>query len=200
MSKISITPNPSGSGVFTISSPATNTDRTLTLPDEAGTIITTAGVPSSAMPAGSVLQVVQARKTDTTWSTTSTSFVAVTGLSVTLTPASASSKFLVTVGVSIGSNWWQTGGGYFGVYADATLIAGDGTGIWVFQYGADAANSVGETMQWSEEVLHSPNTTSPVTFSVSLASGVASYPMYLNRTYSGYKRGNSWITVREIAG
>ena len=47
MSKISITPNPSGSGVFTISSPATSTDRTLTLPDEAGTVLTTAtaGVP-----------------------------------------------------------------------------------------------------------------------------------------------------------
>ena len=42
MSKISITPNPSGSGVFTISSPATNTNRTLTLPDEAGTILTNA--------------------------------------------------------------------------------------------------------------------------------------------------------------
>ena len=42
MSKISITPNPSGTGVFTISSPATNTDRSLTLPDEAGTVLTSA--------------------------------------------------------------------------------------------------------------------------------------------------------------
>jgi hypothetical protein len=42
MSKISITPNASGTGVFTISSPATNTDRTLTLPDEAGTVLTSA--------------------------------------------------------------------------------------------------------------------------------------------------------------
>jgi len=42
MSKISITPNPSGTGVFTIASPATNTDRTLTLPDEAGTVLTSA--------------------------------------------------------------------------------------------------------------------------------------------------------------
>jgi len=41
MSKISITPNASGTGVFTISSPATNTDRTLTLPDEAGTLVST---------------------------------------------------------------------------------------------------------------------------------------------------------------
>jgi hypothetical protein len=39
MSKISITPNASGTGVFTISSPATSTNRTLTLPDEAGTVL-----------------------------------------------------------------------------------------------------------------------------------------------------------------
>ena len=47
MSKIALTPSASGTGVFTISSPATNTDRTLTLPDEAGVVLTTAtaGVP-----------------------------------------------------------------------------------------------------------------------------------------------------------
>mgnify|MGYP003672385062 FL=1 len=42
MSKIALTPNASGTGVFTISSPATNTDRSLTLPDEAGTVLTSA--------------------------------------------------------------------------------------------------------------------------------------------------------------
>jgi osmotically-inducible protein OsmY len=39
MSKIALTPSATGTGVFTISSPATNTDRTLTLPDEAGSIV-----------------------------------------------------------------------------------------------------------------------------------------------------------------
>jgi hypothetical protein len=39
MSKIALTPNATGTGVFTISSPATNTNRTLTLPDEAGTVL-----------------------------------------------------------------------------------------------------------------------------------------------------------------
>ena len=39
MSKIALTPNATGTGVFTIASPATNTDRTLTLPDEAGSIV-----------------------------------------------------------------------------------------------------------------------------------------------------------------
>ena len=41
MSKINLTPNASGTGVFTIASPNSNTDRTLTLPDESGTILTT---------------------------------------------------------------------------------------------------------------------------------------------------------------
>ena len=42
MSKIALTPNASGSGTFTIAAPNSNTDRTLTLPDEAGTVLTRA--------------------------------------------------------------------------------------------------------------------------------------------------------------
>ena len=48
MSKIALTPSATGTGVFTISSPATNTDRTLTLPDEAGTVLTSASSLASA--------------------------------------------------------------------------------------------------------------------------------------------------------
>ena len=54
MSKIALTPNPSGTGVFTIASPATNTDRTLTLPDEAGTVLTSASSLASANLTGTV--------------------------------------------------------------------------------------------------------------------------------------------------
>ena len=43
MSKIALTPNASGSGTFTIASPNSDTDRTLTLPDEAGTVLTNSG-------------------------------------------------------------------------------------------------------------------------------------------------------------
>ena len=43
MSKIALTPNASGTGVFTIASPATSTNRTLTLPDQSGTVLTGAG-------------------------------------------------------------------------------------------------------------------------------------------------------------
>jgi len=43
MSSIAVKGADTGTGVFTIESPATNTDRTITLPDEAGTILTSGG-------------------------------------------------------------------------------------------------------------------------------------------------------------
>ncbi len=158
------------------------------------------GVTLPAGAGGKVLQVAQSRKTDVTFTTTSTSFVSVPDLSVTLTPASTSSKFLVTASVSVGAYWWAALG-YFGVQANGANIAGDGSNLWVYQYGADSSNSTQETMQWSEEVLYAPSTTSPITFQVVLASSTASYALCVNRQYAAAnKRGNSWITVREIAG
>jgi len=59
MSKVALSSNALGTGTFTIASPNSNTDRTLTLPDNTGTILTTAtaGVPVngpafSAYPSG----------------------------------------------------------------------------------------------------------------------------------------------------
>ena len=39
MSKIKLTPNPSGTAEFTIAAPPTNTHRTITLPDENTTLV-----------------------------------------------------------------------------------------------------------------------------------------------------------------
>ena len=93
MSKVAIVGDASGTGTFTISAPNGNTDRTLVLTDEAGTIITTAGVPASAMPAGSVLQVqqvssgtrVSTSNTYPTWAEPST------GYRVSITPQRSNS-------------------------------------------------------------------------------------------------------------
>jgi hypothetical protein len=41
MSKVALSGNASGTGTFTIASPNSNTDRTLTLPDSSGTVATT---------------------------------------------------------------------------------------------------------------------------------------------------------------
>jgi hypothetical protein len=47
MTKIAITPNPSGTGTFTLAAPNSNTNRTLTLPDATGEVLTTAALSST---------------------------------------------------------------------------------------------------------------------------------------------------------
>jgi hypothetical protein len=69
MSKVAITGNASGTGTFTISSPNSNSDRTLTLPDNSGTVLTSAtpGVPVNG-PAFSAYQSVTNQSFSTnTW-------------------------------------------------------------------------------------------------------------------------------------
>lgn len=57
MSKIALSPNNSGTGVFTIQSPSSNTNRTLDLPDASGTLALTSDIPTgggaSDLPDGS---------------------------------------------------------------------------------------------------------------------------------------------------
>ena len=64
-------------------------------------IIPTGGVPTGG--GGGIIQLKHALKTDA-FSTSSTSFVDITGLSVTLTPKFSTSKFLVTYHVTVGHN------------------------------------------------------------------------------------------------
>ena len=55
MSKIALSGNASGTGTLTIAAPNTNTDRTLTLPDNTGTVVTTgstAGVSQAMLASG----------------------------------------------------------------------------------------------------------------------------------------------------
>jgi hypothetical protein len=54
------------------------------------------GITKASLPTGSILQVVQTVKTDA-WNTSSTTPVDITGMSVTLTPTSSSSKILLIV-------------------------------------------------------------------------------------------------------
>ena len=107
MSKISLEPNASGAGTFSIISPDSNTNRTLNLPDESGTILSdvSTNIPGSGivgqldpsvMPSGSVIQVQQTYIADTdNISTTSTSFVA-SGISVSITPFRSDSVFYIS--------------------------------------------------------------------------------------------------------
>ena len=71
MSNVKIEGNASGTGTLTIQAPNTNTDRTFSLPDVTGTVLTSGSIAN--FPAGSILQVVYFRDdTDTVVSSTST--------------------------------------------------------------------------------------------------------------------------------
>jgi len=208
MSKVAIKGADTGTGVFTLESPATNTDRTLVLPDEAGTVLTTAGVPASAMPAGSVLQVVSATKSDTQ-STSSQAWVDVTGLSVSITPTSASSEILVIVNVQgSGTDRYNairvvrngsavgvgdTAGSRTSILSSFGLEPDSGTSYVYVLYNANGS------------FLDNPASTSSQTYKVQFGSTSSATATYINRTqYDGDAswghRGISTITVMEIAG
>lgn len=99
-------PSAAGSGVLTL---PTGTDTlvgkattdTLTNKSIAATQLT-GTIAAAALPAGSVLQVVNMVKL-TSFSTTSTSFVDITGLTLSITPSSASNKILVLVTLARGT-------------------------------------------------------------------------------------------------
>jgi len=160
-------------------------------------------IQARSMPAGSVIAAEYARKTDQQ-TFTSTSFADVTGLSVTMTPASTGSKFLVTASVYLGTRWWNAGGQYFAVYANSTLIAGSGSQVWNISFGPDAGNSETETQQYYAQRLYAPSSTSAQTFKVQIANGSSGYNGYVNRNYGSStgagSDGESYLSVLEIAG
>ena len=195
----------STSGSCTLQEQAVAGTTTLTLPTTSGTLITTGSsgqsIPSGALPAGSVLQVVQTVKSDTFSVTTSSTFQDITGMSVSITPKFSTSKILVMADIA-GNGTSQS--------ATARLVRG-ATAIFT----GDAAGSrpLGsanwlDNSQYAVEVrtiifLDSPATTSSTTYKLQIAGSSATW--YLNRsatdrdTSSFDPRTASSITVMEIA-
>jgi hypothetical protein len=105
MSKIALTPSATGTGVFTISSPATNTNRTLTLPDEAGTVLTSASSLASANLTGAL--------------------PAISGAALTNVPLS---------GVIVGSGFSYVNHNTTATYANLGGITLPSSGVWNIRY------------------------------------------------------------------
>ena len=165
--------------------------------------LATDAITSAVMPAGSVIAAEYARKTDHQ-TFTSTTFADVTGLTVTMTPASTSSKFLVTASVHYSTYHWSAGGAYFGVYANTTLIAGSASVVWLVDFGADSTFSGFENRQLFAQRLYSPSSTSAQVFKVQIANGSGGYNGYVNRSYIAStgqgSDGECYLSVLEIAG
>jgi hypothetical protein len=154
----------------------------------------------AAIATGKVLQVVSVTK-DSTFTTTSTSFVDVTGLSVSITPSSASNKIAVLFNISI-SNTQGTAATLTRLLRDSTplSIGASGTGVQATGHAALAADYDQENVSIS--YLDSPSTTSATTYKVQLKSEHSDYTATLNRgsISSSYGLTASTITVMEVAG
>jgi len=121
-------------------------------------------------------------------------FVDIAGMSVSITPSSASSKILVSYNLNLGHSVASQNNS-IRLLSDSTPIDGSGGGT------ADittlARCSTTEILERSMQYLDSPATTSPVTYKIQWASGTGTF--HLNR------RGNdtlfigvSTITAMEI--
>jgi hypothetical protein len=159
---------------------------------------------SSRLPTGSVLQVVSTSKTDTFSSSSSGSWIDITGLSATITPTNSSNKILVSYSVVSTSNngWFQQ----FRLVRSATAIGvGDTAGSRnrVTTYaGIGGIAQIDYPVVQSNQFLDSPSTTSATTYKLQIWFGGDT--IYINRSPTDtdattYGRAISTITVMEIA-
>jgi hypothetical protein len=162
------------------------------------------GISSQPVFPGNVLQVVSTTKTDT-FSTSSTSFVDVTGLTVSITPISTSSKILIIAQVSSSggngsAHQFKINGGnssnYVGDAAGSRTRAVHG-GYWI-------GNQTGVLFSFTMMYLDSPSTTSSTTYAVQARKGGQANLTQVNYAIDDFDgsdrvRGASTITVMEIA-
>ena len=154
-----------------------------------------AAIVASKLGTGAVLQVVQGTKTDTA-SVTATTYTSL-GLSVSITPSSASNKILILVNAKIG---WVTGQlRYTALFRDSTqLLTPTSAGsrqqaslIWT-----DASNS--QLISPAPDMyLDSPSTTSSTTYAL-YAKVYSSGTIYINRSSNDADAGNDGRTASSI--
>jgi len=149
---------------------------------------------------GKVLQVVSTTKTDVFTTSSISTFVDITGLSVSITPSSASNKILIIVSVS--GSGWDANTSVRLVRGSTPILVGDSGGggqatmnFWT--YNADNGHRYAN-YSFTHHYLDSPSTTSSTTYKM---QGVAN----TDNLYIGQSKNDSAtrtpcsITVMEIA-
>ena len=136
-----------------------------------GALPAVSGANLTGVSAGKVLQVVSTTKTDTT-STSSSSYVDISGMSLSITPASSSNKIFIMF--DIGTSSTESG------RSDKIRLLRDSTAI------VDPANLFRVTANSvmynaSTNFLDSPNTTSATTYKLQWLSEAGGATCYLNR-------------------
>jgi hypothetical protein len=136
------------------------------LPTTSGTVLTSASsVARSQLPAGSVLQVVQATVAGST--AFSGTVYKATGLTGSITPNFSTSKILITI---TGGNWDTQSAGYqaFGaIFRNSTNLLSIGSGSFTDVFSPSARLIAPVVLQY----LDSPATTSSTTYTLYFSSG-----------------------------
>jgi hypothetical protein len=169
----------------------------------AGTLTTAAqGIAKASLPAGAVLQVVQAT-TDSQLTITGATYADITGLSVSITPTSTSSKILVRYRINGG-----TGGGTtyhaFQIVRGSTAVGNGTQGTTRTKAHSSVRGQFSDTNAYwttSGEFLDSPATTSATTYKIQTATNGTTYVNRAsgNADTADYTSTLCSITVMEIA-
>lgn len=206
----------SGNGTFTGTSFTANNiaANTITSNNIATNTITSNNISSTSrlasgnMVAGSIIQVLQGWKSDT-FSTTSTSLQDVAGLSVTITPTSSASKFLIMVNLTYLNTFYT---GHVALIRNGTEIAmadaaSNRPRNFLFYSNSTNGGADGQWVRESMDYLDSPATASAITYKLQASARRDGQggTMYINRSNpdrdtTGYDgRGVSSIIVMEVA-
>ena len=197
MSQLKLTAE-SGGGTVAIKGPASTTGNAaieLTVPGTGNSTLATTAT------AGKILQVKQTLKTDA-FSTNSTQYTDITGLSVNITPSSSSNKVLVDFILACGNN-----AATHNRFDLVRQVGGVDTVINPAQMDAATAMFyVAENLtgymraQVVYKFLDSPNTTSQVNYRLRTKIYSNTLTQYVNRAhYTTNTTGSSTITVMEVA-
>lgn len=152
---------------------------------------------------GSVLQVVSTTKTDTFSMAGYTGYTDITGLTVTITPTSSTSKILIDYVVSTGPSDVVS----LQLFRNSTAIcigdSGGGASRFQATAGGVSVTNGDKVAPVAGNFLDSPATTSAITYKFQMRNWAGT--SYVNRTPNdtdaGYtSRSTSTITVMEIAG
>ena len=149
-------------------------------------------VPFARLPAGSVLQVVNA--TYSTYTTAATATYTDSGLTASITPKFSTSKILVMATTA--------GSGKSGLTTSLLLKVLRGSTTILLWEGAGAQTSSTLTASSSEAItyLDSPATTSATTYKMQMANSAAAGTVFINNYTNSPGDTNCSITLMEIAG
>lgn len=202
MSQLKLTAD-GGGGTVSLKGPSTTTGNAaieLTVPGTGSSTLATTAT------AGKILQVKTVTKTDH-FTSTSASWVDITGLSVDMTLSNSSNKVLMRYDVMVGGNWWNLGPAFLSFADGSTLIgrstngSSDVNNATSFSnlYADGVSNSSYNISSQTATFLYSPSDTNSHTYKIK-GNGQNTSGFSINRMWGTVNySGQSTLSLMEVA-